>query len=1515
MDLTWYRNVVNQGALILGILASCTSFLLFSAADVMGQELHIDSIATWNYPTMSANVSLMMERRDGSLQSNDSVRLFVDGEELPYRIVHHWPRIDTGSVLVFLLHGLQLEDTTALNDLLFQLSDLNLTYTVLSRERDRFVRRVGLMTDPFEFRDSLRTGRWSSQQVVIRNRADVDQIFTGINKPLYFIVPRMTSRYMNPLLIHHTISQTDDDSLKTLFAGTTFRGFINYNTQVIINRDAQILRCFGGASNYDFNFESNSQHFIRKMSMYLRGYSRIEWTSPPKCNGNVRVELTSSKKGAKIDTIIGLPSLRERPVRSTAALIRVGHNDLRERIDTVVEISSDFANDSITGIESPTLTPTWTSARGSKPNSIVLSLSWSRTGNARSIDSIIVRTVQCSTLIQVIHEPNLSSQIYKELSIMNRSQLDTIISDSLYTIRYSGVPDGQVVHADILDPSMGIWTNVGSGTSGTVDFRTEAFLHGQHRLRLRYSNYDTVDRVIRCDAPNFHYAETVASDSLRKYIAVASFLSSAIHDYVEKKVLFNGSTKESRVSDYRDDIFADIAPNGNFAIMADLYNVFKIDLTTLNPKRIHRSSREQFLFDEWNNTGNAVLVSPNSRYIAVHQHPLQTLLIFDSSGVIIDSIRMNIHSFSWLQGSNKLIIRGEKSSRVVDVENLQTLESEHSISSLAELPVYSSRSGKTIASKFLSEGSSDYPLRYEGWIIDSRTLNVKWRIPDNLLRKGFVLYDTLIVSLPYITERTGEGYSVNGYTSVDQWYDYFAHYDAMLSRDRNDTQGKFIVTDRKSGKQSEVIEPALEGGIQRSLLRYDDREVAFTKPDVYDTVYFFRLDGRVEYIDTISMDVYVQSTAPRLQQRVKRIDVGSIPANHCKDTTVTIFCSLGLYPFAIDSFSIEGPQAASFSLLSPLSRSLNPGECLDISIRFLPPADGVYKAWLVLYANTKEYRHVVHFEGRAKPGSVAVIKPRIDLGAVPIKVPLTVRTGNALIARTPVIVDSVRLQGASEYVLNHVTKSDYSVGEHVAISFVFTPTWRLPRFTSLLVYYNSLQSPAHIAVSGSGKQAEFRLDVPTTISQPCSFADTIEVVVRNDGDDEMLLSSVRVEPSKHARPILMQTSHTLPMIVGPKERVVFPYRLIAAERSYRITTVAEAELSLGRETRTSTTLINRGPERMRSLEPHIFVDPRVQGIVVDTFVTLSVHAEDQDFLHIRTAGAGLSLLGSSDIPLSIGSQNVVVPLRIVRRGAYPHHFALHCYLASCQGGVVIPVVMDTVMPLQPDIDPVPDPEPIPNPDPDVNPGFHGSAVPTAGYGVIANDTIIVTLQSAKVHFGEILRLQPSIEIPASVSGRVRGPATFSVCYKHNDILAFHDDAKQRTIQRSDSSCTILETHDLFVVTAAHDTSFVIVPSVDIQTDVPVTIQRAVFEIEKSTHASSSYDQRLAQHLIVAGRDGEYLIEGDANISVTDVLGRFVGRISRLNAKLVLVDLSQQPSGVYFIMMQDNTSILSGVVTR
>ena len=243
-------------------------------------------------------------------------------------------------------------------------------------------------------------------------------------------------------------------------------------------------------------------------------------------------------------------------------------------------------------------------------------------------------------------------------------------------------------------------------------------------------------------------------------------------------------------------------------------------------------------------------------------------------------------------------------------------------------------------------------------------------------------------------------------------------------------------------------------------------------------------------------------------------------------TQIFSLINTGNQLLAINSISLAGPDASSFSETNTCLATLAPNAHCSISITFNPSAAGTFTATLQVADNAPGSPQTLALNGTgvAPAPSVTFSPPALSFpstnqGSSSAPQMLTViSSGN-----TALNVSSVSLSGPNplDFSLTNNCTAPLAPGSNCIISLVFTPTSAGQRVADLMIADDASGSPQTVALSGTGIAVLPALtfspsspSFPSTTQGTSSAPQSVSVI--NSGNASLQISSVSLSGSSAA---------------------------------------------------------------------------------------------------------------------------------------------------------------------------------------------------------------------------------------------------------------------------------------------------------------------------------------------------------------------------------------------------------------
>ncbi|HET8924826.1 MAG TPA: choice-of-anchor D domain-containing protein [Candidatus Acidoferrum sp.] len=278
----------------------------------------------------------------------------------------------------------------------------------------------------------------------------------------------------------------------------------------------------------------------------------------------------------------------------------------------------------------------------------------------------------------------------------------------------------------------------------------------------------------------------------------------------------------------------------------------------------------------------------------------------------------------------------------------------------------------------------------------------------------------------------------------------------------------------------------------------------------------------------------------------------SSPVGSTSPTQVFSMINVGSQLLTINSISIGGTNAASFSQSNTCTATLAPNANCSVSISFTPPSAGTFAATLQVADNAPGTPQTLVLNGTGVAAAPAVTFspatlsfPATNQGTSGAPQTLTViNSGNA-----PLHVSSVSLSGPNPSDFSFVNNCNAPVASasNCTISLVFTPTAPGQRTANLLISDDAPGSPQTLLLSATGIAtvpaitfSPAALSFPVTTQGTSSVAQTLTVT--NSGNATLHVSSISLgglNPSEFSfvnnctAPVAPASNCTISLVFGP----------------------------------------------------------------------------------------------------------------------------------------------------------------------------------------------------------------------------------------------------------------------------------------------------------------------------------------------------------------------------------------------
>lgn len=186
----------------------------------------------------------------------------------------------------------------------------------------------------------------------------------------------------------------------------------------------------------------------------------------------------------------------------------------------------------------------------------------------------------------------------------------------------------------------------------------------------------------------------------------------------------------------------------------------------------------------------------------------------------------------------------------------------------------------------------------------------------------------------------------------------------------------------------------------------------------------------------------------------------------------------------IGALSVGGPDAARFAAATTCPAFLNPGANCAVSVVFTPTAVGPASATVTLASNASNAPTTIAVGGTGTADAVAVASlsaTDLAFGPRPIGGASTLLLQVQNTGGTNLTIGSVALAGAAEFTIvsNGCVGGDVPPSAICTIGVQFLPVATGPRAGTLTILSNASNSPAQVAVTGSGFDGTPPQSIPT----------------------------------------------------------------------------------------------------------------------------------------------------------------------------------------------------------------------------------------------------------------------------------------------------------------------------------------------------------------------------------------------------------------------------------------------------
>jgi hypothetical protein len=216
------------------------------------------------------------------------------------------------------------------------------------------------------------------------------------------------------------------------------------------------------------------------------------------------------------------------------------------------------------------------------------------------------------------------------------------------------------------------------------------------------------------------------------------------------------------------------------------------------------------------------------------------------------------------------------------------------------------------------------------------------------------------------------------------------------------------------------------------------------------------------------------------------IDFGSVAVNESKDLAIRIYNLNDGTSNRVLTGTVQ-VSGNGFSLQSPSTFELLPGEGRIFTIRFRPTASGNYSGTLTINHNASNYSSPLNIALQGSAGNVTTIRlsvspSSLDFGQVEINTTqeLSVTIMNDSTSTGTLTISDLQVSGSGfKLAGGQSTNFSLSPGQSKTVRVQFNPTAKTTYSGSLRIYHNATNSvpPYEVSLKGTGVEFSYRLSI------------------------------------------------------------------------------------------------------------------------------------------------------------------------------------------------------------------------------------------------------------------------------------------------------------------------------------------------------------------------------------------------------------------------------------------------------
>lgn len=287
-----------------------------------------------------------------------------------------------------------------------------------------------------------------------------------------------------------------------------------------------------------------------------------------------------------------------------------------------------------------------------------------------------------------------------------------------------------------------------------------------------------------------------------------------------------------------------------------------------------------------------------------------------------------------------------------------------------------------------------------------------------------------------------------------------------------------IITSKSTGSRGWTLDkqPVLADGMIWWLIRWDDGTVGWSADSQLNYGVYLVRKATANFSGKMGL-----SRDPN-----QPIDFGSVAVNESKDLAIRIYNPNDGTSNRVLTGTVQ-VSGNGFSLQSPSTFELLPGEGRIFTIRFRPTASGNYSGTLTINHNASNYSSPLNIALKGSAGNVTTIRlsvspSSLDFGQVEINTTqeLSVTITNDSTSTGTLTISDLQVSGSGfKLAGGQSTNFSLSPGQSKTVRVQFNPTAKTTYSGSLRIYHNAtnLGSPHEVSLKGTGVEFSYRLSI------------------------------------------------------------------------------------------------------------------------------------------------------------------------------------------------------------------------------------------------------------------------------------------------------------------------------------------------------------------------------------------------------------------------------------------------------